>query len=612
MCVLAFASCSKDLPGTPEPNEGTPKEPENYAQSVLGTSFDVNQDYNMLSSGQISITADLEESVGYKSGEFEVSKIQILSGNPFYEDDATVLNETAAKKGETVTLNYDAPFGVSTLYAAIVSTDNRYRVKAFTTEDATLSFGGKQQAKARRATVAAPEVTSEGRKSQNTLYRENGQSQWRGSYWNDKLYEISATVEDLEDFNNAERKEVDGVINKFTPEKVDNRNAIRQTDFYINTANYFTTTGKPQPIMVTPVHSGASIIDSENMYYYYFNPADVEGMTDSQRAEYMQKLPKYHLLSCNGWRNGGHWQFTRRAHRYTLAYFGDEEPTTGTKGSYEFPAGYKIGFMLYGTYGKTVELYADSLLNNEVNYYEKWAEAHMGQNMSRAAIFGANGKNYIGWEDAKDNDFNDVVFCVEGGVEVIDESKLIDKGIYTYAFEDTEEEGDYDMNDVVIKAQRIDATHVKFSLEATGAWDEVYIKTTGSLKLGKLQDAEVHSLFNTSKIQQFVNTEKNAAHIAPIQETVEVPSNFSFGNQGKNIYIYNKTKNKDVKLAEKGEDPHGILIPYDWKYPLEKMCVTDAYETFNNWGASRVDNTTWYKTPREKVEDHVYLLSVFK
>ena len=52
---------------------------------------------------------------------------------------------------------------------------------------------------------------------------------------------------------------------------------------------------------------------------------------------------------------------------------------------------------------------------------------------------------------------------------------------------------------------------------------------------------------------------------------------------------------KTIKLSKKGEDPHGIMIPYDFKYPIEYKCIKDAYGRFNEWGESRVNSTDWYK-----------------
>ena len=56
-------------------------------------------------------------------------------------------------------------------------------------------------------------------------------------------------------------------------------------------------------------------------------------------------------------------------------------------------------------------------------------------------------------------------------------------------------------------------------------------------------------------------------------------------------------------MAKKGEDPHGIMLPYDFKYPLEKVCIKDAYKDFNNWfnkdpkKDKSVVETNWYTKP---------------
>ena len=46
------------------------------------------------------------------------------------------------------------------------------------------------------------------------------------------------------------------------------------------------------------------------------------------------------------------------------------------------------------------------------------------------------------------------------------------------------------------------------------------------------------------------------------------------------------------------------MIPYaDFKYPLEKVCIKDAYTEFNKWGQNPVYSTNWYTKP---VEGKVY------
>ena len=56
-------------------------------------------------------------------------------------------------------------------------------------------------------------------------------------------------------------------------------------------------------------------------------------------------------------------------------------------------------------------------------------------------------------------------------------------------------------------------------------------------------------------------------------------------------------------MSQKGEDPHGIMIPSDFAYPKEHVCIKDAYTEFNNWGESTVSSTDWYLNP---VDDKVF------
>jgi LruC domain-containing protein len=59
------------------------------------------------------------------------------------------------------------------------------------------------------------------------------------------------------------------------------------------------------------------------------------------------------------------------------------------------------------------------------------------------------------------------------------------------------------------------------------------------------------------------------------------------------------SKGNTVKISKKGEDPHGIMIPYDFRWPKERICIKNAYMMFNNWGANPVVSTDWYKYPED-------------
>lgn len=154
--------------------------------------------------------------------------------------------------------------------------------------------------------------------------------------------------------------------------------------------------------------------------------------------------------------------------------------------------------------------------------------------------------------------------------------------------------GDYDLNDVVIKAVRENETKVTYTLLACGAYNELFVR---NINTGKITDnAEVHSLFGKQPME-FINTESGAEKLAHIVVTKTVDKSFSMLDDATMPYIFDKTTNYNVYISRVGQDPHGIMIPNDFKYPLEKVCIKDAYAEFNNWGVNQVTSTDWYTKP---------------
>jgi hypothetical protein len=152
------------------------------------------------------------------------------------------------------------------------------------------------------------------------------------------------------------------------------------------------------------------------------------------------------------------------------------------------------------------------------------------------------------------------------------------------------------MNDVVIKAVRKGETKVEYSIIACGAYDKLYVRNINS---GKIKDdAEIHELFGKTT-NDFINTVNGAEYCQPIKTTVTVDKSFSFLEPSTQPYIYDETTGRSVYLSKMGEDPHGIMIPYDFRWPKERICIKDAYLMFNNWGANPVVSTDWYKFPEE-------------
>jgi hypothetical protein len=282
---------------------------------------------------------------------------------------------------------------------------------------------------------------------------------------------------------------------------------------------------------------------------------------------------------------------------FAALYFGDSKtPTIGTEGTFRFPKGYKIGFMvraktLTEAPNKQGELYFDGRLNAKINNFGNFNK--LNSTDPRATWLKINDRVLMCWESGTDRDFNDILLEVEGSVEPIYTTHEFEYNTYTFCFEDTQK-GDYDLNDIVIKAKRINETTVEYSLVACGAYDELCVR---NINAGVIQDnTEVHSLFGVGA-KQFVNTVSGAEKHAAITVQKTVSKSFSFLDAENQPFIYDLTTNLAIKLSTKGQDPHGIMIPFDFKYPVEKVCIKDAYTEFNNWGSNPILSTNWYTKP---------------
>jgi hypothetical protein len=390
---------------------------------------------------------------------------------------------------------------------------------------------------------------------------------------------------------------------------------------YTDDDAYRITTGDAGPILVSPIYKkdgspsyGREVYNSD-FYYYYFNPSEMPSTTEEQVA-FLQSLPKYKLLPFNICYGPDEDNVLEKRATFALLYFGDSKtPAIGTEGTFKFPKGYKIGFMVRaktdfkenGKPRKQGELYFDGRLNVDINgYSETYFKSTVDNknwklplNSPRATWLRVNDRVLMCWESGTDADYNDILLEVEGSVEPIYTSHEFEYNTYTFCFEDTKK-GDYDLNDIVIKAKRINKTTVEYSIVACGAYDELCVR---NINAGVIQDnVEIHSLFGVGA-KQFVNTESGAEKHAAITAQKTVSESFSFLDAENQPFIYDLTTNQSIKLSTKGQDPHGIMIPFDFKHPTEKVCIKDAYKDFNNWGSNPILSTNWYTKP---VEGKVY------
>lgn len=280
--------------------------------------------------------------------------------------------------------------------------------------------------------------------------------------------------------------------------------------------------------------------------------------------------------------------------------------------SNSIPAGYKVGFMIRKAMGgenvadRNVVAknnngccYGFGSLNKELNNFkDHFSSAVKKYSMKiddpRILMFSANGKTYLAFEEGCDCQYSDAIIEVTQGIQVVDEPvNNIEAEVYTVCFEDRPI-ADYDMNDIVLKARR-NGNKVILQLVACGAYDDLFIRGLNGKKFSDNQ--EVHALFGAAK-GTFVNTTGKMDY-AIQDEEFEIGANTSLMDFLKQIYIYDGTTEKEITIPAKGEGPHAVIIPYDFKYPLEKQRITDAYKLFSNWSGDRFADNKWYTQPDE-------------
>lgn len=628
--VLAFAGCTS-VPDYDEQNASYPtltKEQINQnLQEIFGTTFNPNQDWSSTTNHTITIKANAPLN--------DIEKVLILSEPPVGNEYSRALNEIEVTNGQTVLLNYDAPADYSRLYAACINREGICYIKGFNVGQNTVDFSSTTRTNTRAGSFELPKATdlkidNRSTDSFNKLRADNNWGSWAGSGWNDRFYCLNdgqeqKLIETVANFTAEEKADLEAIFSAYLDRNAeglkkeqlingrpDNLGKIKASKIFSMDNNYLTSDGTE--LTVTPVGM-ASYETREGcwLYYYYFNPAIMEGKSEAEQVSILKKLPKYKAMQ--SWRIGnkvgdgktyGNDEIFREM-VFHCPYYGDDEPIANktTAVSYIIPKGYKIGFvqrmMKDNSYTKekSGELYGDGRLNNEINLLPNhFTSSQLGANDPRQAIFSANGKTYITFEDGSDRQFSDMIIEVNG-VEPVDELVEIYKGTYTICFEDRQN-GDYDMNDVVIKVQRIDNTHIKYKLVACGAHDELYLRNIKGNVLNEY--TEIHAMFNVSQTT-FVNTQ-GGKYLDPIEEIIEVSPDFTIVNLDDLVYIHNATTGLDIKLSEKGDDPHAIIIPNDYLYPKEQICIKDAYTRFTDWGINpTTSNRDWF---REYVEEKVY------
>lgn len=570
--------------------ENTAKE---RAEEIFQIKFDPTQDWCTTLSGAVGVKADAPIE--------NIEKVQLfVCINEFDSDGESnwtlkKINEKSCKSGDLVSMVYDIPSNHIGLFAACVSTSGEKYFTQFTNNDELVRFS------ATRATTRASVYNHELPDNPIIGRSEKSYANKRGyaGFQNDILYSLSDADESLQimsvsDYDADFSATMRALTFTYLPNgrSYDNLPQIQESGYY-NESSYPITTGD-DPIVVSPVYKNdgtSNEVVNCDLYYYYFKESDITG----DQIQYIKDLPKYKAIQLNRTINGNRMPNDKviKQDSYALIYWGDDDPIVGeTVGNYQFPAGYKIGFMLRSKVSevKKGELYCDGRLNGDINKHGHFASSKLGED-PRMAWLTVNGRTLLCCESGTDRDYNDVIFEIEGGVYVPIIIPDILSNFFTFCFED-QNYGDYDLNDVVLKGRRIDDEHVEYTVMACGASDNLYIKNINGEIIN--DGVEVHELFG-KKAPEFINTSGDAVDY--VVDVVKVNKSFSFLDVNTQPYIYDKTTNYTVKIATIGQDPHAIMIPYDFRWPKERVRINQAYSGFNNWGENKVTSTDWYKYP---------------
>ena len=576
--IALFSGCMKHLDLDFENNQQNTQQIKDNVETVFGVSFPSTQDWCTTSNASVKV---------YVNGNDNIDKIQVLLSEVTDSiSNMRLLNQKNVKDGDEVSFSYDVPNSYDNLFIAFVDKNGKYSYKPFNISDKEVYY---KSSITRRALSQDYQLPSTTPAISGTVETFASKRNWLPG---EVFYLFDNQFMNANDYNNEFKTIFRAILFNYFPngKTYNNIKKIKDSGYFNETA-YPITTGT-EPIVVSPVYKndgGYHEISEAELYYYYFQ--------GDLTKEEIEALPKYRAIDLSEVYENNNNNNIKKSNAYVLVYFGDGIPSVGTTGTYQFPENYKVGFCYKSNTEtdnkkKQGELYGDGRLNYNINNWGNFKTSKLGSTDPRMGWVSINDKTFLCVESGTDADINDLILEVEGGIELENIMPIeIEQQFYTFCFEDNKL-GDYDMNDVVLKGTRIDDTHVEWTLMACGAMDHLYIYNINGTHINS--SIEVHEIFG--KPGQFVNT-TNENNTPYITDKVVVDKSFSFLNELNQPYILDMDKNWAIKISRKGEDPHAIMIPYDFRWPIERTCIKDAYLKFNEWGQGLVTNSDWYKHP---------------
>ena len=195
---------------------------------------------------------------------------------------------------------------------------------------------------------------------------------------------------------------------------------------------------------------------------------------------------------------------------------------------------------------------------------------------------------------------------------------VVENQTWTYAFEDNKTRCDFDMNDVVIQVRENEENENELivTLVAAGCEYDNYV-WLGYDIIEWPNGKEVHDAFGINHGVMVNTGNGKGVDLDPVSITIPKPANFDFQNPGFKIRAFkinsdptneDNARSSFVEIVQEGnpsglpQAPVGIAIPDKWKWPKERVNVTNAYDGFIAWGsqdnlALRAEDGGWYKEP---------------
>lgn len=580
--VALLVSCSKE---TDLYDESKKEEADNnkaflHAEQTIGVKIDKNHDWVLSTKSSLRITPKCDMPVNVK-------EVQVLSGNP-YLGKATLLGRSSVVEGASAIVKFQAPSYLKQLYAASVDADGRYRAVPFVIGQETLTIDDNTRGSAAAARAQKAPSTNYGISGPLTT------TNARLFGWGDKKYYIRKPAE--VNYRSTWFTDLKREAHLFLPEGMENYDSIQK---HPELGNGIIEVDEKGGEVVVSFIGGASNVKDHLGYCYAEGDGDVKTL---HKFIFDRNYDPYNYYQADYSVTPTEYSTRQQKLLYQLS---DGSFTT------QFPANTKITWFIEREVYQDEDpamFFGNGQLNSEVcqwlgntaeegHYDPSYAKS---PDRSRIVVFSVNGHNFVSCEDGSNWDFNDKMFWVSGAVKVAPEpvpSPEVEPQVWTYAFEDSPM-GDYDMNDVVVQAKvnEKDASKLDISLRAIGAKHDIWVFFNDNNQ--DVFGNEVHDVLGIPHATM-ANTDGNTAKTVSV--TLPRPAGFDFQTNSFFIRVQPRGEETsyDVMVPTKGEKPHGVVIPEEWYWPKEQVCIVKAYYKFAEW-AKDITNPRvkdWYLEP---------------